>query len=117
MELLQGTLDMLVLRTLLFGPLHGYGVAKAIRSASNEALQVEFGSLYPALKRLEMRGWISSRWETSEHNRRAKFYRLTSIGRKQLRCEHSKWAEFVEAVAQVMGPSPARAELRSGAKG
>lgn len=104
MELLQGTLDMLVLRTLLFGPLHGYGIAKAIRSSSNDALDIEFGSLYPALKRLEMKGWITSKWEDSEHNRRAKYYRLTAAGRRQLRQESSKWAEFVKAVASVMAP-------------
>ncbi len=104
MELLQGTLDMLVLRTLLFGPLHGYGIAKSIRSASNEALDIEFGSLYPALKRLEMKGWIASGWETSPHNRRAKVYRLTAAGRKQLTRERSKWAEFVKAIARVMTP-------------
>jgi transcriptional regulator len=106
MDIVQGTLDMLVLRTLLFGPLHGYGIAKAIRSASNETLDIEFGSLYPALKRLEMKGWIASKWETSEHNRRAKNYRLTVAGRKQLKQEHSQWAEFVDAVALVMGPAP-----------
>jgi transcriptional regulator len=106
MDVIQGTLDMLVLRTLLFGPLHGYGIAKAIRSTSNEALDIEFGSLYPALKRLELKGWIASKWETSEHNRRAKNYRLTAAGRKQLRQEQSEWAEFVSAVARVMGPAP-----------
>jgi len=106
MDVIQGTLDMLVLRTLLFGPLHGYGIAKAIRSTSNEALDIEFGSLYPALKRLESKGWIASKWETSEHNRRAKNYRLTAAGRKQLRQEQSEWAEFVNAVARVMGPAP-----------
>jgi transcriptional regulator len=97
---------MLVLRTLMLGPLHGYGIAKAIRGTSNEALEIEFGSLYPALKRLELRGWIASQWETSEHNRRAKYYRLTAAGRKQLIREHSKWAEFVNAVSLVMGPNP-----------
>jgi transcriptional regulator len=106
MDVLQGTLEMLVLRTLLFGPLHGYGIAKAIHSTSNEALEIEFGSLYPALKRLESKGWISSKWETSEHNRRAKNYRLTAEGRKQLKREHSQWAEFVRVVTQVMGPAP-----------
>jgi PadR family transcriptional regulator, regulatory protein PadR len=106
MEVLPGTLDMLVLKTLLLGPLHGYGIAKAIRGSSNEAIEIEFGSLYPALKRLEMKGWIVSKWETSEHSRRAKFYRLTAAGRKQLRQAHSDWAEFVEAVARVMGPAP-----------
>jgi transcriptional regulator len=106
MDLLQGTLDMLVLRTLLLAPLHGYGIAKAIRSNSDEALEIEFGSLYPALKRLELKGWIAAKWETSEHNRRVKFYRLTPEGRKQLQREHSKWADFVSAVGQVMGPVP-----------
>src|SRR5579863_6337122 len=108
MEVLQGTLDMLVLRTLLFGPLHGYAIAKAIRSTSDEALEIEFGSLYPALKRLEMKGWVASKWETSEHNRRAKNYRLTATGRRQLQREHSQWADFVAAVARVMGPVSAR---------
>lgn len=114
MELMQGTLDMLVLKTLIFGPLHGYGIARAIRGTSNEALEIEFGSLYPALKRLEMKGWIASKWDTSELNRRAKFYRLTAAGRKHLLREHSKWAEFVEAVTNVMGPAPAPAVKRSG---
>ena len=104
MELLQGTLDMLALRTLVLAPLHGYGIAKAIRTNSSEALDIEFGSLYPALKRLEAKGWISSKWEISEHNRKAKYYRLTAAGRKQLQREHSKWAEFVSAVGQIMGP-------------
>jgi transcriptional regulator len=116
MELLKGTLDMLVLKTLLFGPLHGYGIAHAIRGNSDEALEIEFGSLYPALKRLEMKGWIASKWDTSELNRRAKFYRLTTAGRKHLTQEHSKWAEFVEAVTSVMGPVPARA-LKNPEKG
>lgn len=106
MELLQGTLDMLVLKTLLFGPLHGYGIAQAIRGMSKEVLEIEFGSLYPALKRLELKGWIASKWDVSELNRRAKFYRLTPAGRKHLNNEHSKWTEFVEAVASVMGPGP-----------
>jgi transcriptional regulator len=110
MELLQGTLDMLALRTLLFGPLHGYGIAKAIRSTSNERLDIEFGSLYPALKRLEAKGWIASKWEISAHNRRAKYYRLTAAGRKQLTAEHSKWAEFVGAITLVMGTAPGEVE-------
>jgi len=97
---------MLVLRTLLAGALHGYGIAKNIRSASNEALDIEFGSLYPALKRLEAKGWIASAWETSEHNRRAKFYKLTAAGRKRLVREHSKWADFVSAVGRIMGTLP-----------
>ena len=106
MDLLQGTLEMLVLRTLLAGPLHGYGIAKSIRGASNEALEIDFGSLYPALKRLEAKGWIGSAWETSEHNRRAKFYKLTAAGRKHLVREHSKWAEFVSTVGRIMGAPP-----------
>ena len=97
---------MLVLRTLLVAPLHGYGIAKAIRNNFLEALDIEFGSLYPALKRLELKGWISAKWEISEHNRRAKCYRLTPTGRKQLQLEHSKWADFVSAVGQIMGPIP-----------
>jgi PadR family transcriptional regulator len=104
MDHLQGTLEMLVLRTLVLSPLHGYGISKAIRANSNEALDIEFGSLYPALKRLEAKGWVSARWEVSENNRKAKYYRLTAAGRKQLQREHSKWAEFVSAVAQIMGP-------------
>lgn len=106
MDLLQGTLDMLVLRTLRAGALHGYGIAKSIRSISDETLDIEFGSLYPALKRLEAQGRISSAWEISEHNRRAKYYKLTAAGRKHLLQEHSRWAEFVNAVGRVMGPAP-----------
>ena len=105
MDLLQGTLDMLVLKTLVLGPLHGYGIAKAIRTTSSDALDIEFGSLYPALKRLELKGWISAKWETSEHNRKAKYYKLTPAGRKRLQQEHSQWAEYVAAVARVMDPA------------
>lgn len=103
MEPLHGVLDMLVLRTLILGPLHGYGVAKAIRSTSTDALDIEFGSLYPALKRLEMKGWIVSKWEISDLNRRAKFYRLTPAGKRRLRQEHSQWLAFAAAVARIMG--------------
>jgi PadR family transcriptional regulator PadR len=106
MEPLHGLLDMLVLRTLILGPLHGYGIAKAIKTNSTDSLDIEFGSLYPALKRLEMKGWIVSKWEMSELNRRAKFYRLTPAGKKRLRQEHSEWASFSAAVARVMGPTP-----------
>jgi transcriptional regulator len=106
MEPLHGVLDMLVLRTLVSGPLHGYGIAKSIRSRSNDALEIEFGSLYPALKRLELKGWLVSKWEMSERNRRAKYYRLTNAGRKQLRQEHSEWAEFASAIARVMLTTP-----------
>jgi PadR family transcriptional regulator PadR len=106
MEPLHGLLDMLVLKTLVMGPLHGYGIAKAIRITSNESLDIEFGSLYPALKRLELKGWIVSRWETSDFNRRAKYYRLTAAGKKQLRQEHSEWLEFASAIARIMGGEP-----------
>jgi len=104
MDLLQGTLEMLVLRTLVLAPLHGYGIAKAIGANSSGALDIEFGSLYPALKRLEAKGWVLAKWEVSESNRRAKYYRLTTAGRKQLLHEHSKWNDFVSAVAGIMGP-------------
>jgi len=110
MEPLHGVLDLLVLRTLLFGPLHGYAIAGAIRNNSGEALSIEFGSLYPALKRLELKGWISAKWETSEHNRRAKVYRLTPAGRKHLRREASEWSEFVSAVARVLKPGAGEVE-------
>jgi PadR family transcriptional regulator PadR len=110
MDVLQGTLDMLVLRTLVLAPLHGYGIAKAIRTTSKDTLDIEFGSLYPALKRLELKGWIASKWEMSERNRRAKFYHLTPAGKKQLAREHSQWAELVSAIGRVMGPLPGRSE-------
>jgi PadR family transcriptional regulator len=102
MEPLHGVLDMLVLRTLLFGPLHGYGIAGAIRDGSGEAVQIEFGSLYPSLKRLELQGWIAGTWEISERNRRVKVYRLTPAGRKQLRQETSQWTAFVEGVGRLL---------------
>ncbi|MFN7921919.1 MAG: PadR family transcriptional regulator [Bryobacteraceae bacterium] len=104
MDHLQGTLEMLVLRTLILSPLHGYAIAKAIRINSNDVLEIEFGSLYPALKRLEAKGWVSAKWEVSDSNRKAKCYRLTASGRKQLQRSHSKWEEFVSAVAHIMGP-------------
>ena len=110
MEPLHGVLDLLVLRTLLFGPLHGYAIAGAIRDNSGQALNIEFGSLYPALKRLELKGWISAKWETSEHNRRARVYRLTPSGRKHLRQEASEWSEFVGAVARVLKPGAGEVE-------
>jgi PadR family transcriptional regulator PadR len=106
MNPLHGLLDMLVLRTLLFGPLHGYGVAKAIRQTSVDALDIEFGSLYPALKRLEQQGWIASNWEISDANRRAKYYQLTPEGRKRLRQEHAEWRDFAAAIGRVMGSEP-----------
>src|ERR1700690_242728 len=103
-ELLQGTLDMLILQTLQWGTQHGYGISQAIRSGSNEVLQVETGSLYPALHRLEKRGWIKSEWKTSENNQRAKYYRLTPGGKKHLATEQSRWAQLVEAMAALMQP-------------
>jgi PadR family transcriptional regulator, regulatory protein PadR len=106
MEPLHGLLEMLVLRTLCRGSLHGYGIAGALRVTSTDALDIEFGSLYPALKRLEMKGWIDSRWERSELNRRAKFYRLTPAGKKRLKQEHSEWVSFAAAIGRVMGPEP-----------
>ena len=106
MQPLHGLLDMLVLRTLVLGPLHGYGVQKAIRTSSTDALEIEFGSLYPALKRLEVKGLIVSKWEISELNRRAKYYRLTPAGRRWLRQEHDEWRTFASAVARVMGSEP-----------
>jgi transcriptional regulator len=106
MQPLHGILDMLVLRTLIFGPLHGYGIQRAIHASSTEALEIEFGSLYPALKRLEVKGLIASKWETSELNRRAKYYRLTPAGRKRLHQEHAEWRDFAAAVGRVMAFDP-----------
>jgi PadR family transcriptional regulator PadR len=103
-ELLQGTLDLLILRTLLPGPAHGHAIAKAIEFKSDDVLQVEQGSLYPALHRLIRRGWISVGEGTSENNRRAKFYRLTAQGRRQLVVEVSKWDKLAGAIARILGP-------------
>jgi transcriptional regulator len=105
-ELLQGTLDMLILRTLLFGPLHGHAVAHSIERTTGDILKIDHGSLYPALHRLLRRGWITSKWGISENNRKAKFYRLTAAGRKQLDTEASKWQRMVEAVGRVMQSAP-----------
>jgi PadR family transcriptional regulator PadR len=104
-ELLQGTLDMLILRTLQWGSQHGHGIAQAIRSNSGELFQVETGSLYPALHRLERQGWLSSEWKVTEKNQRAKYYQLTRAGKKQLLTEQSKWDLFVKAIAGVMKPA------------
>jgi PadR family transcriptional regulator, regulatory protein PadR len=101
-ELLQGTLDMMILQALQWGPCHGYGIAQTIRSKSAEVLQVETGSLYPALHRLERQGWVSSEWKTSESNQRAKFYRITASGKKQLARDQSRWDEMVRAIGAVM---------------
>jgi transcriptional regulator len=103
-ELLQGTLDMLILRTLVLGPAHGHSIAKAIQRGSNEVLQVEQGSLYPALHRLIKRGWIAFEDGTSENNRRAKFYRLTAKGRKQLTIETNRWERLAGAIARLLHP-------------
>lgn len=102
-ELLLGTLDMLVLRTLLWGPSHGHTIAHAIEHTSDEVLQVEQGSLYPALHRLEDRGWVSSYWGTSENNRKARFYRLTPKGKNQLTVETKRWRTMVGAIGRVLG--------------
>src|SRR6202162_850437 len=104
-ELLQGTLDLLILRTLLLGPMHGHAIAKAIEFKSDDVLQVEQGSLYPALHRLIKRKWISVENGTSENNRRAKFYRLTALGRKQLVLETSKWDKLAGAIGRILRPT------------
>src|SRR5215467_4267633 len=102
LELLQGTLDMIVLRTLSWGPQHGYGISQMIRTASGEVLQVETGSLYPALHRLERQGWLRSEWKQSENKQRAKFYSLTASGKKQLVAEQSRWEQMSAAIANLM---------------
>jgi len=104
-ELLQGTLDMLILRTLQWGPQHGHGIGVAIRTSSDDALQVEHGSLYPALHRLEKQGLLASEWKLSEANRKAKYYRLTAAGKKQLLKEQTKWNAMVKTIAKVMRPA------------
>jgi transcriptional regulator len=103
-EVLQGTLDLLILQTLQWGPQHGHGIGQAIRANSQDALQVEHGSLYPALHRLERHGWLTSEWKTSEANRRAKYYKLTPQGKKQVIEQQSKWKQLVRAVARTMKP-------------
>ena len=102
-EMLKGTLDMMVLRTLMTGDAHGHTIAKVIERTSEDVLEVEQGSLYPALHRLEDRGWVSSYWGTSENNRKAKFYKLTAGGKKQLTSEASRWRQMARAIALVMG--------------
>jgi PadR family transcriptional regulator PadR len=104
-ELLQGTLDLLILRTLLAGPTHGHAIATHIQRTSEDLLQVETGSLYPALHRLETKGWIAASWELSEKGKRARFYSLTRLGRKQLAAERSKWETFSRAVALILNPA------------
>src|ERR671912_1898138 len=107
LELLQGTLDMLILRTLQWGPQHGHGIGQAIRVQSDDVLKVETGSLYPALQRLVKRGWLKADWGISQANQRAKFYRLTAEGKKQLLREESRWAQLVNAIGRVMRPAAA----------
>ena len=104
--MVPGTLDMLILRTLLLNPAHGQTIAHAIKRGSEEVLQVEHGSLYPALRRLEDRAWVASFWGTSENNRQAKYYRLTPEGKKQLLAQSSRWDELVRAIARIMNPTP-----------
>ena len=105
LELLQGTLDMLILRTLIFGSQHGQGIARAIQQSSEEELLVEHGALYPALRRLEERGWISAKWGISSNNRKARFYSLTSVGRKQLVKETTKWKRLAAAIGRILDPA------------
>lgn len=102
LELLRGTLDVLILKTLSWGPAHGYAIAEWIETVTGDALQIEEGSLYPALHRLEKRGWIESEWGLSENNRRAKYYRLTNRGRRELQAEASSWVRFAAAVGKVL---------------
>jgi transcriptional regulator len=108
LELLQGTLDMLILRTLQWGPQHGHGIGQAIRIQSEDLLKVETGSLYPALHRLEKRGWLKSKWAISEANQRAKYYELTAAGKAQLAREQDRWAALVTAIGRIMNPAPAK---------
>ena len=105
LDLLQGTLDLLVLKTLSWGPAHGYSVARWIQQLTDDVLEVGEGSLYPALHRLEERGWVDSEWRRSENNRKAKFYKLTTTGRAQLRSESATWSQFAGAIAKVLQAS------------
>jgi len=105
LDLLQGTLEMMVLRTLLLGPSNGYQIAKTIEQMSDDILQIDHGSLYPALHRLEKRGWLTAKWTVSDTQRKARYYRLTAAGRKQLLREQSKWDRLVGAIARVMRPA------------
>src|SRR6476659_5467473 len=107
LELLQGTLDLLILRTLVFGPEHGQGIARAIQQNSEDVLLVEHGALYPALQRLESRGWIVAHWGTSSNNRKARFYKLTAAGRRQLAHQTSRWRKMAAAIGRVLGPEAA----------
>jgi transcriptional regulator len=106
LALMQGTLDVLILRTLVFGPQHGQGIARAIQDTSDDELLVEHGALYPALQRLEAQGWIAAKWGTSSNNRKARFYTLTKSGRAQLVRESNRWRRLAAAMARVLGPEP-----------
>ena len=107
-DFLRGTLDLLVLKTLSWAPSHGYGIARWIEQCTGDTLAVEEGSLYPALYRLEARGWITAEWGVTDQNRKARFYTLTAAGRKQLRASHAHWSQFTGAVAKVLETAPAR---------
>jgi PadR family transcriptional regulator PadR len=102
MDLLQGTLDLLILHVLRWGPQHGYGISQAVRSGSGDVLQVETGSLYPALHRLQKQGWVNAEWKQSENNQRAKYYSLTAAGKKQLAAEHGRWNQMAAAMASLL---------------
>jgi transcriptional regulator len=104
-ELPQGTLDLLILRTLALEPQHGWGISERVQQMSSDVLRIQQGSLYPALHRLERRGWITAKWGASENNRRAKYYELTDSGRRQLETEEESWRKLTAAVAQVLGPA------------
>ena len=107
LALLQGTLDLLILRTLIFGAQHGQGIARAIQQQADDALLVDHGSLYPALQRLEQRGWIAAEWGTSENNRKARFYTLTRAGRRQLTAGTAQWRRLAAAIGRILGPEEA----------
>ena len=104
-DLLQGTLDLLILRTLQWGPQHGHGIKVAIGANTEDVLKIDHGSLYPALHRLEKKGWLDSEWKLTENKQRAKYYRLTPAGRRQLQSERSRWERFSRAIARVLGPA------------
>jgi PadR family transcriptional regulator PadR len=108
-ELLQGTLDMLILKTLQWGEQHGYGISQAIRATSNEVLQVETGSLYPALHRLERQHWVQSEWKKSDSNQRAKFYKITALGKQQLASDYERWGKMVATIEAIMTASASNA--------
>jgi PadR family transcriptional regulator, regulatory protein PadR len=106
LDLLQGTLDMLILKAVSLGPLHGYGILLRIQQVSKEQLEIQQGSLYPALYRLEHQGWITSEWGSSENNRKAKFYRLTAIGKRKLQAETENWNRMADVIAGILGATP-----------